>query len=295
MSLKEELGKKIKTIRLNKGLTQLDICDDESALTIRQLIRIEQGQSLPSIEKLLYISEMLNIKVDELIDVKKIVLPKKYLEIKNKLIKYRAYGDEGRINHKTDLIDKIYVDYYDNLPEEEQVIIEAMQLELDVYSSKNPNYAISFLDEYFKQVLKKDRYTYNDLFIIRLYFLCCIMGLEDNQYFDDLSTKVIKNIDYSNYDNLYMLERIILIIIIRLDPNKFLEYANMLDRIIAETNNYQHKPLVYAVKAKYHVLVDKNFEKASVLYDKAIQFATLLEDEVLIKNLTKEKEDDIPK
>ena len=295
MSLKEELGKKIKTIRLNKGLTQLDICDDESALTIRQLIRIEQGQSLPSIEKLLYISEMLNIKVDELIDVKKIVLPKKYLEIKNKLIKYRAYGDEGRINHKTDLIDKIYVDYYDNLPEEEQVIIEAMQLELDVYSSKTPNYAISFLDEYFKQILKKDKYTYNDLFIIRLYFLCCIMGLEDNQYFDELSTKVIKNIDYSNYDNLYMMERIILNIIVRIDPNKFLEYANMLDRIIAETNNYQHKPLVYAVKAKYHVLVDKDFEKASVLYDKAIQFATLLEDEVLIKNLTKEKEDDIPK
>ena len=295
MSLKEELGKKIKTIRLTKALTLLDICDDESALTIRQLIRIEQGQSLPSIEKLLYISEMLNIKVDELIDVKKIVLPKKYLEIKNKLIKYRAYGDEGRINHKTDLIDKIYVDYYDNLPEEEQVIIEAMQLELDVYSSKNPNYAISFLDEYFKQILKKDKYTYNDLFIIRLYFLCCIMGLEDNQYFDELSTKVIKNIDYSNYDNLYMMERIILNIIVRIDPNKFLEYANMLDRIIAETNNYQHKPLVYAVKAKYHVLVDKDFEKASVLYDKAIQFATLLEDEVLIKNLTKEKEDDIPK
>ena len=53
--------------------------------------------------------------------------------------------------------------------------------------------------------------------------------------------------------------------------------------------------MVYAVKAKYHVLVDKDFEKASVLYDKAIQFATLLEDEVLIKNLTKEKEDDIPK
>ena len=193
------------------------------------------------------------------------------------------------------MIDKIYVDYYDNLPEEEQVIIEAMQLELDVYSSKNPNYAISFLDEYFKQILKKDKYTYNDLFIIRLYFLCCIMGLEDNQYFDELSTKVIKNIDYSNYDNLYMMERIILNIIVRIDPNKFLEYANMLDRIIAETNNYQHKPLVYAVKAKYHVLVDKNFEKASVLYDKAIQFAELLEDDVLIKNLMKEKEEDIPK
>lgn len=295
MNLKEELGKKIKSIRLDKGFTQLDICNDEAELTIRQLVRIEKGESLPSLTKIKYISEQLDVDMRDLIDIDKIILPKKYLEIKNKLIKYRAYGDEGRINHKSDLIDKIYVDYYDNLPEEEQVIIEAMQLELDVYSSKNPNYAISFLDEYFKQVLKKDRYTYNDLFIIRLYFLCCIMGLEDNQYFDELSTKVIKNIDYSNYDNLYMLERIILNIIVSIDPNKFLEYANMLDRIIAETNNYQHKPLVYAVKAKYHVLVDKDFEKASVLYDKAIQFATLLEDEVLIKNLTKEKEDDIPK
>jgi HTH-type transcriptional regulator, regulator for ComX len=38
--LKKEIGKKIKSTRLDRKYTQADICDDESELTIRQLARI---------------------------------------------------------------------------------------------------------------------------------------------------------------------------------------------------------------------------------------------------------------
>ncbi|MDS2867127.1 XRE family transcriptional regulator, partial [Streptococcus pneumoniae] len=44
--LKREIGYKIKTIRRSCGKTQIDICGDESELTIRQLARIENGQAL---------------------------------------------------------------------------------------------------------------------------------------------------------------------------------------------------------------------------------------------------------
>lgn len=37
VDLKEEIGKRVRQARLNKGLTQADICGDESELTLRQL------------------------------------------------------------------------------------------------------------------------------------------------------------------------------------------------------------------------------------------------------------------
>lgn len=292
MALKEELGKKIKSIRIDKGFTQLDVCNDESELTIRQLVRIEKGESLPSLTKIKYISEQLDVDMRDLIDIDKIILPKKYLEIKNKLIKTHTYGDPKRIDEKLEIIDYIFNTYYETLPEEEQIIIEIMQLELDVYSTQNPNYAISFLDEYFHQILEKNRYSYNDLLIIRLYFLCCSIGLEDKQYFDKLAYRVIQNIDYSDYDKIYLLERIILSIITQIEHDKLIDFSNILDKLIEETHNFQHKPIVFATEAKYHILVEKNINKAKKAYDKAIQFAEMLNDEILVNNLKLEKKMD---
>jgi len=44
--LKLKIGNNIRTARLNKNLTQADVCGDESELTIRQLAHIENGQVL---------------------------------------------------------------------------------------------------------------------------------------------------------------------------------------------------------------------------------------------------------
>lgn len=49
VDLKEEIGKRVRQARLNKGLTQADICGDESELTVRQLTRIENGHTLLTI------------------------------------------------------------------------------------------------------------------------------------------------------------------------------------------------------------------------------------------------------
>lgn len=94
--IKVEIGKKIRNTRVNLGLTQSDICDDESDLTIRQLARIENGQAMATIPKLMYLSQKLRISIQDLVDIDKIELPKRYLEIKHKLIKSHTYGDKER-------------------------------------------------------------------------------------------------------------------------------------------------------------------------------------------------------
>lgn len=50
--IKSEIGKKLRRLREEKGMTREVLCNDESELTVRQLVRIEKGESLPSLKKI---------------------------------------------------------------------------------------------------------------------------------------------------------------------------------------------------------------------------------------------------
>lgn len=293
MDLKVEIGKKIRHTRLNRGLTQIDICDDESELTIRQLARIENGQAMATLPKLIYISQKLDIPIQDIVDVQAVEIPKQYLALKNKLVKYHTYGDPERIAKQEGMFDNIYDNFYDTLPEEEQLLIEALQVQANIFSSQDPGFGIGFLDEYFHQVLKKKDYSYNDLLIINVYFMCCAMGLEDKKYFDELSKKILLFIDYSNFEKLYLLEKIIISILVQIEAEDYLIYTKILREIINESNNLQHKPVVYAFEAKYYLIVENNKIEAEKSYDKAILFAKLANDNIVVENLEKEKEFDL--
>ncbi|MBF0805990.1 MULTISPECIES: helix-turn-helix domain-containing protein [unclassified Streptococcus] len=54
IELKKKIGNKIRSLRLNKDLTQADVCGDEAELTIRELARIENGYVFPSLSKLVF-------------------------------------------------------------------------------------------------------------------------------------------------------------------------------------------------------------------------------------------------
>lgn len=157
--LKKEIGKKIRSVRLNRGLTQADICEDESKLTIRQLARIENGQAMVTVPKLLFLAQKLNVSIQDLVDIEKIEIPKRYLELKNKLIHSHTYGDEERIALLEEMFDEIYENFYDYLPEEEQLLVEVLQVQLDVFSSRDVTYGLTLLEEYFHQILKKKKYS----------------------------------------------------------------------------------------------------------------------------------------
>lgn len=291
--LKLRIGNNIRGARLNQHMTQADVCGDESELTIRQLARIENGQVLVSLSKLMFLSQRLNYPIEDIIDVDKIEIPKRYLELKNKIIRYHTYGDEERIGLLEDMFDEIYEHFYDHLPEEEQLLVEVLQVQLDVFTSRNITYGLSLLEEYFQQILKKKQYSYNDLLIINLYFLCCATGLEDKTYFEELSKKVLLYIDYSDNDRIYILERILIGILIQVKTEDYLIYTKVLREITESTNNFQHKPAIYAFEAKYYLKVEESYEKAEQSYNKAIEFARMMNDQVLVNNLTKEKERDL--
>lgn len=292
-TLKLKIGNNIRGARLNQHMTQADVCGDESELTIRQLARIENGQVLISLSKLMFLSQRLNCPIEDIIDVDKIEIPKRYLVLKNKIIRYHTYGDEERISLLEEMFDEIYEHFYDHLPEEEQLLVEVLQVQLDVFTSRNITYGLSLLEEYFQQILKKKQYSYNDLLIINLYFLCCAIGLEDNTYFEELSKKVLLYIDYSDNERIYILERILIGILTQVKTEDYLIYTKVLREITESTNNFQHKPAIYAFEAKYYLEVEKNHHKAEQSYNKAIEFAKMLNDQVLVNNLTKEKERDL--
>lgn len=291
--IKVEVGKRIRSARLNKGFTQIDICDDESELTIRQLARIESGKAMVTLPKMIFLSRKLGIPIQDLVDIDKIEIPKRYLELKNKLIKSHTYGDEDRIRHHEMMFDEIYENFYDDLPEEEQLLVEVLQVRLDVFASRNPEFGIGFLEEYFHQILKKKHYSYNDLLIIELYFFCCAVNLEDKEHFDELSKKVLSYIDYSDFERIYLLEKILLSILVQIEPKNYLLYTKVFREIMETTNNFQHKPLIYAFEAKYYLQVKKDIQKTTESYDKSIMFAKMLNDSVLVKNLKKEKLEDL--
>lgn len=222
--LKREIGYKIKTIRRSCGKTQIDICGDESELTIRQLARIENGQALATLPKLLLIADKLGVSLQNIVDVKVIEIPKGFLKLKDELIHSQTYADKGRIERKEAILEEIYENYYENLPEEEQLIVDVTQARFDIYGSSDVTYGLGLVEEYFQQLLKKKYFSVNDLLIIELYFFCCAMGLEDKEHFEELAQKVFLCSEYEDKDSLVQMEKVLLSLFIQIQTEDSLIY-----------------------------------------------------------------------
>ena len=118
MSIKDSIGLRIKTERECQQMSREVLCLDGAELTVRQLIRIEKGESLPSLDKLSYIAKRLGKSMADLLDHDRIEIPDTYYEMKNRLIKFPTYGDKERVKQKLDLIEDVYNQFFDILPEE---------------------------------------------------------------------------------------------------------------------------------------------------------------------------------
>ena len=292
--LKREIGYKIKTIRRSCGKTQIDICGDESELTIRQLARIENGQVLATLPKLLLIADKLGVSLQNIVDVKVIEIPKGFLKLKDELIHSQTYADKGRIERKEAILEEIYENYYENLPEEEQLIVDVTQARFDIYGSSDVTYGLGLVEEYFQQLLKKKYFSVNDLLIIELYFFCCAMGLEDKEHFEELSQKVLLCSEYEDKASLAQMEKVLLSLFIQIQTEDSLIYIQTFEKIIAKTRHVFYRPHLFLLKAKYALFVDKNILEAESFYEKAISLAELLDDQVLVQRILAEKQIDFP-
>ena len=66
-ALKVAIGKKIRELRAQRKMTRELLCEDETRLTVRQLARIEAGDSIPSLLTLEFIAQQLRIEMYQII------------------------------------------------------------------------------------------------------------------------------------------------------------------------------------------------------------------------------------
>ena len=297
LDIKNELGKKIRLVREKKGLSREVFCGDEIQLTVRQLSRIETGESLPTLPKLTFISQNLAVPIHHLIDEKHMELPKKYLQLKSSLLKTSTFKEEDRITLKESYFDKIYEEFYDALPEDEQLSIDVQQAAMDVNLTENTDFGTGILSEYFFQLQHKEEYSLNDLLIVNLYFNCIYYKEYEENLFDKLLNDVISQVDYSVDMELFLVNTILLTavsVIIKYQSyselDKIVKISNL---IMQKSKDFHKKPIIDMIEGKYLLFSEKNVEKAKEKYLLGAQGAEFFGDQLLSAKIKEEWENDL--
>ena len=294
-----EIGKRIRTLRTEKGLSREAFCGDEKELTVRQLGRIETGNNLPSLAKLDYIAEVLGVPMSQLIDEGLLIVPKEYLKLKTKLIRQSIHGDEEKVRQREDIFEEIQERFYDQLPEDEQVAVEVLQAIDDVYVSENAEFGEGLIEEYFNQTLLQTEYSVNDLLILYLYFLSNAISFKRN---DDVLKKVRNNIvtiiDCSDNTYMHLLQRVLIAILLYQLRNEYYEDISVifsfLREIMMEIQDSNLKPTVDYLEAKYYLYGEKDKEKALQYYEKAISGAEFFNDINFKNRVIEEMKEEFP-
>ena len=294
-----EIGKRIRTLRTEKGLSREAFCGDEKELTVRQLGRIETGNNLPSLAKLDYIAEVLGVPMSQLIEEGLLIVPKEYLKLKTKLIRQSIHGDEEKIHQREAIFEDIQERFYDQLPEDEQVAVEVLQAIDDVYVSENAEFGEGLIEEYFNQTLLQTEYSVNDLLILYLYFLSSAISFKRN---DDVLKKVRNNIvtiiDCSDNTYMHLLQRVLIAILLYQLRNEYYEDISVifsfLREIMMEIQDSNLKPTVDYLEAKYYLYGEKDKEKALQYYEKAISGAEFFNDINFKNRVIEEMKEEFP-
>ncbi|MGZ7230661.1 helix-turn-helix domain-containing protein, partial [Streptococcus pyogenes] len=108
------------------------MCGDETELSIRQLARIESGESKPTFTKITFIATGLGMSLYELMP-DYVDLPEDYLNLKYDILRTPTYGENKKIDWRDQILTEIYDNYYDELPEEEQLAVDTIQSFFDVH------------------------------------------------------------------------------------------------------------------------------------------------------------------
>lgn len=301
-NVKRNIGEKIKSARLQQNLTREVVCNDESEITIRQLARIESGESLPTLPKLRFLAKKLNISISYLIDDNSLENPKEYSVLKNKIIKQTIYNNNNRIEIINSYFDQIYEKFYDILSEEEQLVIDIMHATVNILSFDNIQFASGILKEYFGQTLLKKELAEIDFLLIHLYFVYILekdVLLEETKTILEVVNKLIDNSNFSNNYHAYLTIQVqISALCILGELNEYKLYKFLLDtiKIVSKENQeFQKLPIIQMMEAKYFLFHENNIEKAKEAYEKSAQTALLLGDDFLKDSILSEFKQDLIK
>ena len=296
--IKIEIGKRIREERERLGLTREQVCDTEEELTVKQLMRIELGRSLPTIVKLQYISDKLGVSLNYLLGETKLDIPEEYYQAKYKLMKSPVYGDLERIKKKLKDIEELYDNYIDILPEEELLTIDIIERTLNFISEEKKEDLVEIVyEDYLNQVLKKEEYTLNDLLLIKYYTFQCQVGDYDKEIVESFRCKLInqelQGEELVNVDLLGALSTIGGIYVMHHDYRNMKTIVDKMHTIIDKTLQHAYKPAVLILEAKYYLYFENDLDKAREIYNTAQVLSQAFGDEVFIKNLKMEMEKDL--
>lgn len=289
------LGTKIRQLREEQDITREVFCGDETELSVRQLARIESGQCLPSLERAVYIANRLNMDLTSLTGGEGMELPKGYQDLKYQMLRTPTFTNNEKLQQREEQLDEIFEHYYDQLPEDEQLIVDCLQSILDVASSQEALFGIGLLDEYFEQVKSKKSYRMNDLVLINLYFNCLEFQksreLLDRIFHDQLLDKVLVNDKIYDTDELFLVNRVLInlfeYVLAEEDMVRAEKIVNKVQRITQQIQDFQRMPIVNLMEWKYYLSI-KNKQQAEACYQKALTFADMMDDTYLQENLTRE-------
>ena len=296
--IKIEIGKIIREERERQGLTREQVCDTEEELTVKQLMRIELGRSLPTIVKLQYISNQLNVSLNYLLGETNLDIPEDYYQAKYKLMKSPVYGDSERIKKKLQDIEELYEKYIDILPEDELLTIDIIERTLNFISKEKKEDLVEIVfEDYLNQVLKKEEYTLNDLLLIKYYAVQCQGSSYDKTTIEHFRMKLIKQRlqgdELSNVELLGALSAVAGIYVMHHEYEHMKSLVDKMYEIIHSIMQHSYQPGITMLEAKYYLYYENDKNKARELYNMATVLADAFGDQVFIKNLKMEMEKDL--
>lgn len=290
MNIKDSIGLRIKTERERQQMSREVLCLDGAELTVRQLIRIEKGESLPSLDKLSYIAKRLGKNMSDLLDHDNITIPNEYYEMKNRLIKFPTYRNPERIKSKLALIEEVYEKFFELLPEEELLTLDILENILSFTNWEESPKVEEIYEDLFEQVKRKKKFSTNDLLVIDYYFFHLYGRKQfDKKLFERIVKRVLnQEIWTDDVYNIVLFNDLMAIAALKIFHNSFSDFLTVVDKalaVIEKSQFYSYKPSVFVLKAKYELLHKGNKKEAAENYDKAIMFASVLEDSVLEESI----------
>ena len=290
MNIKDSIGLRIKTERERQQMSREVLCLDGAELTVRQLIRIEKGESLPSLDKLSYIAKRLGKNMSDLLDHDNITIPNEYYEMKNRLIKFPTYRNPERIKSKLALIEEVYEKFFELLPEEELLTLDILENILSFTNWEESPKVEEIYEDLFEQVKRKKKFSTNDLLVIDYYFFHLYGRKQfDKKLFERIVKRVLnQEIWTDDVYNIVLFNDLMAIAALKIFHNSFSDFLTVVNKalaVIEKSQFYSYKPSVFVLKAKYELLHKGNKKKAAENYDKAIMFASVLEDSVLEESI----------
>lgn len=290
MNIKDSIGLRIKTERERQQMSREVLCLDGAELTVRQLIRIEKGESLPSLDKLSYIAKRLGKNMTDLLDHDNITIPDEYYEMKNRLIKFPTYRNPERIKAKLALIEEVYEKFFELLPEEELLTLDILENILSFTSWEESPKVEEIYEDLFEQVKRKRKFSTNDLLVIDYYFFHLYGRKQyDKKLFERIVKRVLnQEIWTDDVYNIVLFNDLMAIAALKIFHNSFSDFLTVVDKaldVIEKSQFYSYKPSVFVLKAKYELLHKGNKKEAAENYNKAIMFASVLEDSVLEESI----------